>query len=62
MKDTINPSTPPAVEMRSMQEEIDHVTQEIERRDKELMELQTKLQDTEKILVHIIIKCLCFPQ
>ena len=55
IKDNINPLTPPAVEMRSRQEEIDHVTQEAERRDKELMELQTKLQETEKILVHTYI-------
>ncbi len=40
-----------AIEMRSRQEEIDRLTSEIDIKGKELANLQTKLQEAERILV-----------
>ena len=40
-----------ALEMRSRQKEINRVDAELERRSQEIRELQSRLQDAEKILV-----------
>ncbi len=41
----------PAIEMRSKQDDIDRVAVELEVKERELMSLQAKLQEAEKILV-----------
>lgn len=40
-----------AIEMRLRQEELNRVNSELEAKGRELSNIQTKLQDTEKILV-----------
>ena len=42
---------PPALEMRSRQQEVERVDTELEKRSQDIRELQTRLQDAEKKLV-----------
>ncbi len=42
----------PAIEMRSKQDDIERVAGELEVKERELMSLQAKLQEAEKILVN----------